>query len=131
MIYFFHHYELPVILQQAQIQDILMRNQQDGGPPLRLTQRSFINNNSENNNNNNGGGQQQQPQNNGGQPQPPREVARAAGFNFAGFRFRFGVVLTTHQSHRHVRVSHIHGKLMLESNYQLFMELIFTLVFKL
>ena len=38
MIYFFHHYELPVILQQAQIQDILMRNQQDGGPPLRLTQ---------------------------------------------------------------------------------------------
>ena len=106
MIYFFHHYELPVILQQAQIQDILMRNQQDGGPPLRLTQRSFINNNSENNNNNNGGGQQQQPQNNGGQPQPPREVARAAGFNFAGFRFRFGVVLTTHQSHRHVRVSH-------------------------
>merc|ERR1712018_103597 len=45
MIYFFHHYELPVILQQAQIQDILMRNQQDGGPPLRLTQvisRVFI-----------------------------------------------------------------------------------------
>ena len=26
MLYFFHHYELPVILQQAQIQDILMRN---------------------------------------------------------------------------------------------------------
>ena len=45
MIYFFHHYELPVILQQAQIQDILMRNQQDGSPPLRLTQvisRDFI-----------------------------------------------------------------------------------------
>ena len=82
-----------------------MRNQQDGGPPLRLTQRSFINNtNNTSENNNNGGGQQQQPQNNGG-PQPPREVARAAGFNFAGFRFRFGVVLTTHQSHRHVRVS--------------------------
>ena len=33
MIYFFHHHELPVILQQAQIQDLLMRNQQDGGPP--------------------------------------------------------------------------------------------------
>jgi hypothetical protein len=27
MLYFFHHYELPVILQQAQLQDILMRNQ--------------------------------------------------------------------------------------------------------
>merc|ERR1712029_1214863 len=26
-----------------------------------------------------------------------REVTRAGGFNFAGFRFRFGVVLTTHQ----------------------------------
>ena len=117
MIYFFHHYELPVILQQAQIQDILMRNQQDGGPPLRLTQvisRVFIyvifirilwfhefffqrtaaalinnNNTAEANNNNSNGG--------------PREVARAAGFNFAGFRFRFGVVLTTHQTHRHLR----------------------------
>ena len=44
MIYFFHHYELPVILQQAQIQDILMRNQQDGGPPLRLTQVCFSEN---------------------------------------------------------------------------------------
>ena len=33
MIYFFHHYELPAIIQQAQIQDLLMRNQQDGGPP--------------------------------------------------------------------------------------------------
>ena len=30
-------------------------------------------------------------------------MARAAGFNFAGFRFRFGVVLTTHQTHRHLR----------------------------
>ena len=39
MIYFFHHYELPVILQQAQIQDILMRNQEGGGPPLRFTQQ--------------------------------------------------------------------------------------------
>ena len=29
-----------------------------------------------------------------------REVTRAGGFNFAGFRFRFGVVLTTHQPQR-------------------------------
>ena len=41
MIYFFHHYELPVILQQAQIQDILMRNQ-EGGPPLRFTQQRAV-----------------------------------------------------------------------------------------
>lgn len=26
MLYFFHHYELPVILQQAQLQQILLRN---------------------------------------------------------------------------------------------------------
>jgi len=33
MIYFFHHYELPALVQQAQIQNILMQNQPDGGPP--------------------------------------------------------------------------------------------------
>ena len=33
MIYFFHHHELPFILQRAQIEDLLMRNQQDGGGP--------------------------------------------------------------------------------------------------
>ena len=31
MIYFFHHYELPLILQQAQIRDILARQAQGGG----------------------------------------------------------------------------------------------------
>lgn len=92
MIYFFHHYELPVILQQAQIQDILMRNQEGGGPPLRFTHRTSNNNNlaslQDNNltNNNN---------------QQPREVARAGGFNFAGFRFRYGVVFTTQQATAH------------------------------
>ena len=90
MIYFFHHYELPVILQQAQIQDILMRNQEGGGPPLRFTQRTNNNmvqdnNNIANNNNNNNNGVLR------------REMARAGGFSIAGFRFRFGVVLTTHQ----------------------------------
>lgn len=30
MIYFFHHYELPAILQQARIQQIIIENQQNG-----------------------------------------------------------------------------------------------------
>ena len=68
-----------------------MRNQEGGGPPLRFTARQATpstavnnNNNSENNlthNNNNTNGILR------------REVTRAGGFNFAGFRFRFGVVL--------------------------------------
>ena len=97
MIYFFHHYELPVILQQAQIQDLLMRNQ-EGGPPLRVAHgprlgagigataaAAALNNNNNNNavNNNNAGGNVVN--------------RRMAGFNIGGFRFRFGVVLTTHQ----------------------------------
>ncbi len=46
MIYFFHHYELPAIQQQAQIQDILMRNQNDGAaPPAAATLRAAANNN--------------------------------------------------------------------------------------
>ena len=88
MIYFFHHYELPVILQQAQIQELLMRNQEGGGPPLRFTAARPVNNNNNSENNlthNNTNGILR------------REVTRAGGFNFAGFRFRFGVVLTTHQ----------------------------------
>ena len=96
MIYFFHHYELPVILQQAQIQDLLMRNQ-EGGPPLRIAPGQRLgtgapaaalnnNNNAANNDNNNN--------NNGGNVAVNR---RMTGFNFGGFRFRFGVVLTTHQ----------------------------------
>ena len=32
MIYFFHHYELPVILQQARIQQIIIENQQHPDP---------------------------------------------------------------------------------------------------
>ena len=116
MIYFFHHYELPVILQQAQIQDILMRNQEGGGPPLRFTQRAATaaltnnnnaalrDNNLTANNNNSGGATPAGAAGNAGAPAngsagggPRREVTRAGGFNFAGFRFRFGIVLTTHQ----------------------------------
>ena len=33
MIYFFHHYELPAILQQARIQQIIIENQQQGQDP--------------------------------------------------------------------------------------------------
>uniref|UniRef100_A0A672ZXF5 Transmembrane protein 259 n=1 Tax=Sphaeramia orbicularis TaxID=375764 RepID=A0A672ZXF5_9TELE len=33
MIYFFHHYELPAILQQIRIQEMLLQNQQAGGAP--------------------------------------------------------------------------------------------------
>ena len=91
MIYFFHHYELPVILQQAQIQDILMRNQEGGAPPLRFTARQAVNNNNNSENN------LTNAHNNNTNGILRREVTRAGGFNFAGFRFRFGVVLTTHQ----------------------------------
>ena len=101
MIYFFHHYELPVILQQAHTQDLLMRNQEGGGPPLivayeqgghgaitinrRANRRDATGNNNNNNAVNN---------NNGGNVNVNR---RMTGFNFGPFRFRLGVVLTTHQ----------------------------------
>merc|ERR1711976_903785 len=65
-----------------------MRNQEGGGPPLRFTAARPVNNNNNSENNlthNNTNGILR------------REVTRAGGFNFAGFRFRFGVVLTTHQ----------------------------------
>jgi len=115
MLYFFHHYELPVILQQAQIQELLMRNQ-DGGGPIRLgghgtgggprlatAAAGTMNNNNDaavNNNNLAGGGGNgaaaaAQP------PPPPRlpanaSVRRMGGFSFGGFQFRFGLVVATH-----------------------------------
>ena len=74
MIYFFHHYELPLILQQAQIRDILARQATiQEGPGV------------------------------GGRVQPaPGEVRRVArprmrGFTLGGFRFRFGIVFHTVQ----------------------------------
>jgi len=106
-----------------------MRNQEGGGPPLRFTQQRTVTtahavttNNNNNNNasvqdnnltnapnaaggaagqaNNNNGGAGGASGGGGGNQVLRREVTRAGGFNFAGFRFRFGVVLTTHQPQR-------------------------------
>lgn len=90
MIYFFHHHELPVILQQAQIQDLLMRNQQDGGPPASAfrVQANIVAGNApptpHRHHRHIGGG--------GGNAQIVRPQ-RMRGFTFAGIRFRFGLVL--------------------------------------
>eukprot|EP00095_Tigriopus_kingsejongensis_P000505 maker-scaffold367_size194084-snap-gene-0.45 protein:Tk00505 transcript:maker-scaffold367_size194084-snap-gene-0.45-mRNA-1 annotation:"low quality protein: membralin" len=79
MIYFFHHYELPVILQQAQVQEMIIRNQQQGRgngqqATLRITTGVVPR-----------GGVL--ALNNGAVIRP-----HMRGFSFAGFRFRFGVV---------------------------------------
>ena len=81
MIYFFHHYELPLILQQAQIRDILARQatMQEGGAGPGVA----------------------------AQPPPGNEVRRVPrprmrGFTLGGFRFRFGIVFhTVHQVPQH------------------------------
>ena len=89
MIYFFHHYELPVILQQAQIQEILMRNQPEGGPPpgaaaaIRVPHVTGANNNQNRL-------QLQQPQ-------------RMRGFNIGGIRIRFGFVFHNQQRRQQQR----------------------------
>merc|ERR1719450_2042018 len=74
MIYFFHHYELPLILQQAQIRDILARQATGNGT----------------------GGQETGAGAGGGTPGAGevRRVARPRmrGFTLGGFRFRFGIV---------------------------------------
>jgi len=83
MLYFFHHYELPLILQQAQIRDILAQQQARGGAGE-------------------GGGSAAGP----GTGAPPQDGAghrrlarpRMRGFTLGGFRFRFGIVFhTVHQ----------------------------------
>jgi len=82
MLYFFHHYELPVILQQAQIRDILDR-QQAGAEGV----------------GGGGGGRGAGQGGQGGQGEG-RRVARPRmrGFTLGGFRFRFGIVFhTVHQ----------------------------------
>jgi len=77
MIYFFHHYELPVILQQAQIRDILIRN--NGQIPInQININNNNNNNVINNNNTNAARRLLRP--------------RMRGFTLGGFRFRFGIV---------------------------------------
>ena len=82
MLYFFHHYELPVILQQAQIRDIIMRN--NGQIPINLS----LNNNNNNNVNTNNNNVMNNNVNGGRRPLRPR----MRGFTLGGFRFRFGIV---------------------------------------
>jgi len=81
MIYFFHHYELPVILQQAQIRDILIRN--NGQVPINQININNNNNNNVINNNNN---------NNNANAARRILRPRMRGFTLGGFRFRFGIV---------------------------------------
>ena len=83
MIYFFHHYELPLILQQAQIRDILARQ---AAQPAQGGEGA-------------GGAVGVAG---GGAPAGPevRRVARPRmrGFTLGGFRFRFGIVFhSVHQ----------------------------------
>jgi hypothetical protein len=114
MIYFFHHYELPVIMQQAQIQDLIMRNQQDGGPPpsafrfnpnavrpaagngvaVALAARHGNEDAAENNGN---GAAIQAADGAAAAGAAPVVVRprRMHGFTFAGIRFRFGLVFHT------------------------------------
>jgi len=102
MVYFLHHYELPVILRRAQIQDILMRNQEGGGPPVRVihpvpagpSQARHQNNNNNTAgavNNNLPAGLAQAVD------RPPAGlVRRMAGFSIGGFQFRFGIMVANH-----------------------------------
>ena len=84
MIYFFHHYELPVILQQAQIREILIRN--NGQVPININLSNNVNNNVNNNNNNNN------VVNNNINAGRRLFRPRMRGFTLGGFRFRFGIV---------------------------------------
>lgn len=79
MVYFFHHYELPVILQQAQIRDILQQTgaMEQANQPMQANQ---------------GGGARP----NGGRNANHRNN-RYRGFTLGGFRFRFGIVFHTVQ----------------------------------
>ena len=85
MIYFFHHYELPVILQQAQIREILIRN--NGQVPININLSNNVNNNVNNNNNNNNN-----VVNNNINAGRRLFRPRMRGFTLGGFRFRFGIV---------------------------------------
>ncbi|MCP3662805.1 MAG: hypothetical protein GY696_09955, partial [Gammaproteobacteria bacterium] len=84
MIYFFHHYELPVILQQAQIRDII--NRSNGQVHINFNNVVSMNNNNNNNiaanaNNNNNNAA---PNNNN----VVRRIIRPR-FTFGRFQFRF------------------------------------------
>jgi hypothetical protein len=104
MLYFFHHYELPVILQQAQIRDILLRNNDQG----QFNNTANNNNNINVNNNNINGRRVVRP--------------RLRGFTLGGFRFRFGIVFHTmqHQVRIFVRTYRFGGLQKLFDRYYLF-----------
>ena len=85
MIYFFHHYELPLILQQAQIRDILARQAVQAGGQGTAGE---------------GAAQGTGGQGTGGQGAEVRRVVRPRmrGFTLGGFRFRFGIVFHSVQA---------------------------------
>ena len=88
MIYFFHHYELPLILQQAQIRDILARQAvQAGGQGAAEGVAP-------------GAGGVQGAAGGQGAGAEVRRVARPRmrGFTLGGFRFRFGIVFHSVQA---------------------------------
>ncbi|MBN3283769.1 MBRL protein, partial [Polyodon spathula] len=71
MIYFFHHYELPAILQQIRIQEMLLQNQQ-AGQGNQTTLQDNLNNNTTSSNATEGvAGGRGAPN---GQPRPPGET---------------------------------------------------------
>ncbi|XP_061680091.1 membralin isoform X2 [Syngnathoides biaculeatus] len=73
MIYFFHHYELPAILQQIRIQEMLLHNQQAGQADHTALQDSL------NNNNNAAGGPPPEPSAAALRPQLESPPAASAG----------------------------------------------------
>ncbi|XP_077390793.1 membralin [Festucalex cinctus] len=74
MIYFFHHYELPAILQQIRIQEMLLHNQQQAGQANQTALQDTLNNN---NNNDDGGA---------GPPAEPAAASAAASAAAAAAR---------------------------------------------
>ena len=95
MIYFFHHYELPLILQQAQIRDILARQAVQAGGQGAAGEGAAPG----------AGGQGA-----GGQGAEVRRVVRPRmrGFTLGGFRFRFGIVFHSVQAVPQQQVSSRH-----------------------
>jgi len=88
MIYFFHHYELPLILQQAQIRDILARQAVQAGGQGAAEGAAP------------GAGGVQGAAGGAGAGAEVRRVARPRmrGFTLGGFRFRFGIVFHSVQA---------------------------------
>ena len=88
MIYFFHHYELPLILQQAQIRDILARQAVQAGGQGAAEGAAP------------GTGGVQGAAGGAGAGAEVRRVARPRmrGFTLGGFRFRFGIVFHSVQA---------------------------------